>query len=238
VERSSLALLDRAGLDAILAELPAVALKLVDQLARELAARDDVARQLTELHAARLAPDELERALEDRRHALARRGARVFRPTSRSLFRSLVVARGAEPSFWMLAGFVGSLVIARLVVAAILHFGLEHRLFALVPGNDPNPVHVHHFNYGIVLVVLVGMIALLPAGRRWLRLLGFAFGVGLGLIVDEFALLLHLDPNYYQRSSYVAIVVAALVLTQVIYFRGLYLGLLRRLGERVRAWRR
>ena len=51
----------------------------------------------------------------------------------------------------MLVGFSSSLGGARLVVALILKYGLEKQLFALVPGNDPNPMHVHHFNYGLIV---------------------------------------------------------------------------------------
>jgi hypothetical protein len=96
---------------------------------------------------------------------------------------------------------------------------------------------VHHFNYGILLVVIVGIVALFPKTRRYLRFLGFALGAGLGLIVDEFALLWHLHPDYYQRESYYAIIVSLLVLTQLIYFRSFYLGLFRRLGEVAHRWR-
>jgi hypothetical protein len=232
-------LLHTAGLRQILAELPAVALPLCEEIAGELKWKNDLLRDLEIIHREGLADDQRKGALAGRQRKLARRRVGVIRAASRALWRRLVVERDKEPAFWVLTGFLAALATARALVKTIIAFGLQKKLFALIPSaGGLNPVHVHHFNYGIVLVVAVGMVALLPAGRRWLRLLGFAFGVGLGLIVDEFALLLHLDPNYYQRSSYVAIVVAALVLTQLIYFRGLYLGLLRRVGERVRAWRR
>ena len=78
----------------------------------------------------------------------SRRGARVTR-SRRAAFPPARRAAGAEPPFWMLVGFLASLGGARLVVALDPQVRLEKQLFALVPGNDPNPMHVHHFNYGL-----------------------------------------------------------------------------------------
>jgi CRP-like cAMP-binding protein len=217
---ATIATLDRAGLDAILAEAPAVALPLARELASELRTRQDVERQLMELHAEGLPDEELRAAVDERRRNLSRRGARVARTAPRALFRSLIVQKGSEPPFWMLAGFVVSLGIARLTVFFILHFHLEQQLFALVqdPG-DPNPMHVHHFNYGLVLIALSGLAGLFPFGRRMLRVLAAAFGAGCGLVFDEFALFWNLNPNYAQEASLVAAAGAVVVFVQLVWFR-------------------
>jgi hypothetical protein len=225
-----IATLDRAGLDAILDEMPAVALPLAGELASELRSRQDVARQLMELHAEGLSGDELKSAVDERRRALSRRGARVVRTAPRTLFRSLVVQKGAEPPFWMLAGFIVALAGARLTVFFILHFHLEQQLFALVKSvSDPNPMHVHHFNYGLVLIGLSGLAALFPFGRKALRVLAAAFGAGCGLVFDEFALFWNLNHNYAQEASLVAAAAAVVVLVQLVWFRQFWGALLRRL---------
>ncbi|HEX7667389.1 MAG TPA: cyclic nucleotide-binding domain-containing protein [Polyangiaceae bacterium] len=224
-----LALLDRAELDAILEEFPVVALSLAVELASECSSKNDLARQLMELHAEGLDADELGAAIAERRRALARRGARVRRQTTKALFDRLVVREGAEPPFWMLTGFVVALAGARLVVALILKYGLQKQLFALVQGgDDPNPMHVHHFNYGMILIGLSGLAALFPIARKALRPLGFAFGVGLGLVFDEFALIWNLNPEYAQSLSLIAAAIAAAVLLQVTYFRAFWTAILRR----------
>lgn len=229
---AAIATVDRAGLDAILEEVPAVALPLAIELSSELRSRQDVARQLLELHAEGLRDEELRAAVEDRRRALSRRGARVVRLSPRAIFRRLVVQRGAEPPFWMLAGFVASLGLARLTVFLILRFHLEKQLFALVKtGADPNPMHVHHFNYGLILIGASGLAALFPFGRRALRVLAMAFGFGCGLVFDEFALFWNLDPEYAQVSSLVAAAAAAVALVQLTWFRRYWAALARR------AWR-
>jgi hypothetical protein len=226
---AALATLDRAGLDGVLAEFPAVALPLATELASELRARQDVARQLLELHAEGLPPEELRDAVDERRRAISRRGARVVRTGPRAMFRRLVVQQGAEPPFWMLVGFVVSLGLARLTVFFILHFHLEHQLFALVKDpHDPNPMHVHHFNYGLVLIGLSGLAALFPFGRRALRLLALAFGFGCGLVFDEFALFWNLNPEYAQTASLVAAAAAAAVLVQLVWFRHFWGAMARR----------
>src|SRR5262249_42560484 len=105
---------------------------------------------------------------------------------------------------------------------------LEKQLFALVPGTDPNPMHIHHFNYGLFLIGIVGLVALVPLGRRALRGLAFVFGLGAGLVFDEFALFWNLNPEYAQELSLVAAGMAAAVLVQLIYFRAFWAALVRR----------
>jgi CRP-like cAMP-binding protein len=226
--RATIAIIDRAAFDAVVAEFPAVALPLAREVAGELASRDDVLRQLLELHAAKLPARELQAAIAERRLAQQRRGARVTRSSTRGLFHRLVVQQGAEPPFWMLVGFQLSLGGARLVVHLILKFNLEKRLFALVPGSGPNPMHVHHFNYGLFLIGATGLAALFPFGRRALRGLAFVFGLGAGLVFDEFALFWRLDPEYGQELSVIAAGIAVAVLVQLVYFRRFWGALLRR----------
>jgi CRP-like cAMP-binding protein len=234
---STIATIDRVGFDALLAEFPAIALPLADELSRELHAKNDAVRELLELHAENLPAAHLEAAIDERRAVIAGRGANPSRLTPRAIFRKLVVQEGAEPPFWILVGFIVSLGLARLVVYMILKYHLEKQLFALVPGNDPNPMHVHHFNYGLILIGTAGLAALLPFGRRALRVLAFAFGFGCGLVFDEFALIWNLNPEYANPSSLIACGVAAAVLVQITYFRRYWAALARRALASVRGVR-
>lgn len=226
--RATIAILDRAAFTAVLDQFPAVAVPLARELATEVAVRDDFLRQLLELHAARLPERELQASIREHEAAQQKRGARVTRSGTRSLFHRLVVERGTEPPFWMLVGFLLSLAGARLVVHLILRFNLESRLFALVPGSGPNPMHVHHFNYGLILVAAAGLAALGPLGRRALRALALVFGLGAGLVFDEFALFWRLDPEYSQELSVIAAGIAAGVLLQLVYFRAFWRAMARR----------
>jgi CRP-like cAMP-binding protein len=227
------ATLDRDGFDALLAELPAIALPLARELASFLHAKNDERRQILELHAEELPKDELEEAIAERKAAVAKRGARVTRLGPRALFQRLIVQQGAEPPFWMLLGFLSSLGGARLVVALILKYGLEKRLFALVQGTDPNPMHVHHFNYGLIVASVSGVASLFPFGRRALRFFAATFGLGIGLIFDEFALIWNLNPEYSQSLSLISAAIAFVVLVQLVYFRRFWGAVIGRLTHRV-----
>ncbi len=225
---ATIALLSEESLREILAEYPVVGLPLATQLASYLGSKNDERRRVLELHAEMIAGDALAEAVRDEREAVVNRAVKVTRTGPRALFSALVVRKGAEPPFWMLLGFLTSLAGARLVVATILKYGLEKRLFALVQGNDPNPMHVHHFNYGLILASVAGISAMLPLGRRALRVLAAIFGIGIGLIFDEFALIWTLNPEYAQSLSLITAALVGIALVQVVWFRSFWAAIVRR----------
>jgi lysyl-tRNA synthetase class 2 len=85
------------------------------------------------------------------------------------------------------------------------------------PGNvAPGGVHIHHAVFGAALMLIAGVGAFTPAGANtpWWQILGIMFGVGAALVLDEFALLLHLDDVYWSekgRTSVDAVILAAAV---------------------------
>ncbi len=102
----------------------------------------------------------------------------------------------------LLAAFLVTFLLSRIMVLLIM----THRApdFYLHVGGT----HVHHLNYGIVLLSAVGTWALLwPLAGRALRIALALFGVGLGLTFDEFGMWVHLGGAYWQRASFDAIVV-------------------------------
>jgi hypothetical protein len=229
-----IAAINHADFEQILIRYPAVALPLAAELASELRTRNDQVRQVAELRVAGHDSVRIENAIRRLRRILALRSASVRRPSTGGLFRRLVVDQGAEPPFWMLLGFVAGLAGARLVVHLILKYRLEKQLFALVAGQDKNPVHIHHFNYGLVLVGVAGLLALSPYGRRSLRLLSLLFGLGCGLVFDEFALFWNLNPDYSQGLSLISSAIAFIALVQLAYFRKFWVALLGRISQRIR----
>ena len=82
------------------------------------------------------------------------------------------------------------------------------------PGNVASGgVHIHHVVFGVVFMIIggVGGIAL-PDRALWaLCVLSAIFGIGVALVLDEFALILHLEDVYWStagRTSVDAIFVA------------------------------
>ncbi len=78
-------------------------------------------------------------------------------------------------------------------------------------------LHIHHVVPGVVLSVIGGFGAV-GSGRHGVGAAVFAvvFGIGAGLVLDEFALILHLDDVYWsedgRKSVEVVVLTAALVM--------------------------
>jgi lysyl-tRNA synthetase, class II len=84
------------------------------------------------------------------------------------------------------------------------------------PGSvTPGGLHIHHLVFGIVLMMLAGFLqfTLLP-DSPWVEILAVAFGIGVGLTLDEFALWLYLEDVYWAeegRRSVDAFIFAAII---------------------------
>src|ERR1700683_2402467 len=113
----------------------------------------------------------------------------------------------------VLAAFIFTFVIARILVIFIMAGKLPPQLFFHVKGT-----HVHHLNYGIFLLSATGAMLLFgqPKGN-WLSLVAAMYGIGLGLTFDEFGMWLHLGGLYWQRASYDAVVTIAGLLGLIAY---------------------
>lgn len=106
--------------------------------------------------------------------------------------------------------------LARHVWVAFLVTFIVARAVALLTTLDwlPNihlqlgATHVHHLNFGIVLLAAAGafLLFLRPTGRP-LRAVATVYGIGLALTFDEFGMWLHLDDVYWQRASFDAMAV-------------------------------
>jgi hypothetical protein len=109
-----------------------------------------------------------------------------------------------------------ALVLIGLVVAFVLIRTSTRLIRARVrwwPGNiTVGRVHLHHEFFGVLIMILAGTLAfVVPMTSPWHGVVAFLFGAGVGLVLDEFALLLHLDDVYWTqegRSSIDAVLVA------------------------------
>lgn len=121
----------------------------------------------------------------------------------------------------VLAAFVFTFVTARILVIFIMDGKLPPQLFFHVSGT-----HVHHLNYGIFLLSIIGGVLIFgrPTGTK-LSLTALVYGVGLGLTFDEFGMWLHLGGPYWQRASYDAVVTVGSMLALIAY------------GSTLRRWR-
>ena len=72
-------------------------------------------------------------------------------------------------------------------------------------------LHIHHAVPGIVLLIAASLLAVSPAdGTPWREIAAVAIGVGASLVLDEFALILHLDDVYWSQEGRVSVEMVSL----------------------------
>ena len=91
--------------------------------------------------------------------------------------------------------------------------------------------HIHHFVPGIVIAFVAGTVAVVTRDERLESKLAVPFGVGMGLTLDESALLLELEDVYWTREGLLSVQIA-LAVTALLGSVALGLRFLRR-GEQV-----
>jgi hypothetical protein len=82
--------------------------------------------------------------------------------------------------------------------------------------------HIHHYVPGIVIAFVSGSAAILSRSERLEPVLAVPFGVGMGLTLDESALLLELDDVYWSREGLLSV---QITLTVIAMLGALALGL-------------
>ena len=104
----------------------------------------------------------------------------------------------------------------------------------------PGGRHIHHLTFGITGLLVVGYLWLLEIGtnekRRASRMTSIAYGSGAALTLDEFALWLNLEDDYWTkqgRESIDAIVLFGSLLVLSVLGKGFFQDLLRRNGGAV-----
>lgn len=72
-------------------------------------------------------------------------------------------------------------------------------------------IHVHHAIPGLVLLIVGAFVSVGSPGQgAWPTVAAVAIGVGVSLVLDEFALLLHLDDVYWSNEGRVSVDVVSL----------------------------
>jgi hypothetical protein len=104
----------------------------------------------------------------------------------------------------LILGFSGARINARLMRARASWWFRSYR---------HGDVHVHHVVYGVIVMVASGGLTFaLASDTDWRSVLAWFFGVGTGMVLDEYALILHLEDVYWEeagRKSIDAVVLTA-----------------------------
>ena len=121
-----------------------------------------------------------------------------------------IASEGKEGLFLVFVGFILSFAFIRMSTRL-----MRSPRVPWWPGSivSEGGVHVHHLAFGIVAMMIAGVVAFSALGEQpYTDLSAFVFGVGMGLTIDEFALWIYLDDVYWAeegRSSIDATVIAA-----------------------------
>jgi hypothetical protein len=124
-----------------------------------------------------------------------------------------IVDAGKQPLLLCAVAFVVTFAVTRIIVRSI-RAGRGSLKDNVVGG-----VHIHHVVPGIILMVAFGLMALGAQSTGWRSVAGVGFGAGLALVLDEFALILHLEDVYWSeegRTSVDAVFLTAGVLFVVL----------------------
>ncbi|KII00451.1 membrane protein [Streptomonospora alba] len=132
-------------------------------------------------------------------------------------FGSTVVSTGRLPLFCFFVAFVAGFLLIRMSVRMI-RAGVRWW-----PGNlRPGGLHIHHVVFGVGLMMVGGVAALVVPDRQGVPIAVAAglFGLGSALVLDEFALILHLRDVYWNEKGrasvdavFVAVALTGLLLT-------------------------
>jgi hypothetical protein len=76
---------------------------------------------------------------------------------------------------------------------------------------DAGGVHIHHSIPGIVLLITGAVVAVGGDSDRVVDIAAVAIGIGASLVLDEFALILHLDDEYWTEEGRISVHAVALV---------------------------
>jgi hypothetical protein len=124
-------------------------------------------------------------------------------------YRQYVYDAGKQPLFLLLVAFIIGFAFIRFSTRMI------RARVSWWPGNvRSGDLHVHHVVFGTAFMLVAGVGAFSPAGRGSPAREVFAcvFGVGAALVLDEFALILHLQDVYWSakgRTSIDAVILGA-----------------------------
>ncbi len=113
-------------------------------------------------------------------------------------YHERIVDTGRQPLFLLLLGLIGSFLFIRFSVRMI------RRGTSWWPGNvTPGGLHIHHvvFGQGLMVICGVGAFAVRGDGGALWEVLAAGFGIGCGLVLDEFALVLHLEDVYWSEQG-------------------------------------
>jgi len=110
-----------------------------------------------------------------------------------------------EAALLMWVAFIGTFVFLRL-----LTFGIRYHLLPVKNVVTSSGLHIHHFVWGIVILLIVGFLGITIWSERLHPWLATIFGIAAALVIDEYALWLNLQDVYWLPAGRSSIDIAIL----------------------------
>lgn len=141
-------------------------------------------------------------------------GAQPGDPSHRTVaahYRRQIRGTGREARFLIALAFFITFGIVRFITYAIRY----HWLPFLHDNVLKSGLHIHHFVYGIIMLLVVGYLALAFPERQGKRLIALSllYGIAAALTLDEFAIWLNLQDVYWARQGRESLDAVAIVAT-------------------------
>jgi hypothetical protein len=117
-----------------------------------------------------------------------------------------VVNRGRLPLLLCLVAFILTFFATRTIVRYIRHLSERDapRRWWQPRNIGHGSLHIHHVVFGVILVMVSGVTMVTLAvngGQREFAVAAVFFGIGAALVLDEFALILHLSDVYWSEDG-------------------------------------
>ena len=130
------------------------------------------------------------------------------------IFQNLIRKHNRRIPFVILTYFLATFILVRILVYGWT-YGIIPEISLTIDG-----VEIHHFNFGIFILVLVGYWLLVKEVDHF-KIAKF-YGIGLALAFDEFGMWLHLKDDYWIRQSYDGIIVITAILLNIVYLGNIW----------------
>ncbi|MDT5014131.1 MAG: hypothetical protein QOD39_291 [Mycobacterium sp.] len=159
---------------------------------------------------------------------VTRAGRRKFSTVRASFDFHLAIPHGRLPLVFCLFAFILTFFVTRTIVRYIRRHAdsdAPHRWWQprnISVSKAPGGIHIHHAVFGVILVMISGvtMVTLaVDGGVPEFTVAATFFGIGAALLLDEFALILHLSDVYWSEDGrtsvdavFAAIAVAGLLI--------------------------
>jgi hypothetical protein len=111
-----------------------------------------------------------------------------------------IIEPGKLPLLLLFAAFVVTFVLTR-VITRMIRAGVG----PFKNNVSTSGLHIHHAVPGIILLIIGALMAVRGPESPWIEVAGVICGIGMSLILDEFALILHLEDVYWTDEGRISV---------------------------------